>query len=254
MSARRLEELQRRREFECRLTPDRALGTLDDAHAFLSDRGMLTRMSDSALPSLFGACHEEPARAGGRGFDLWPKTKWIWSFQLVLHAGCLHTKLHRGRSLYLSSEAARLIDPLVREAIAAADGDEAILLEHLGAHGESMKEDVELELGWDRRRLKSARTRLERMGALVSDGLVFVDQTNWHLAPLRRWDQVIEASQPAGDPHVEILAAGMNAAVVARESDLRSWFSWPIAAGAVDRLVESSRLMRPVPGWIAVAG
>jgi hypothetical protein len=52
-----LDELRERRVFECRLTPDRALATLDEAEAFLLDRGLLTRTADSALPSLFGACH-----------------------------------------------------------------------------------------------------------------------------------------------------------------------------------------------------
>ncbi len=252
MSDRRLDALQRRRAIECRLTHERALATLDDARAFLSDRGMLTRMSDSALPSLFGACHEEPAVAGGKGFALWPKTKWIWSFQLVQRRGILLTKLHRGKSLYLSAEAARLIDPLVRDAISTATGDEASLLAHLAAHGASMSEDIELELGWDRRRLKRTRDRLERVGALVSDGLVFTDETNWHFAPLRRWDQVIKAVKPKASPHAEVLLAGMRAAVVAPESDLRTWFSWPISAGTVDRLIAAGRLSRPAPGWVAI--
>src|SRR5215472_13421275 len=100
-------DLGRVRAAECRLTPDRALQTLDEAAAFLQDRGMLTRFADCALPSLFGACHEEPGRAGGRGFDLWPKTKWIWSFQVAHGPGALLTKLHRGKSLFLAIGTAR---------------------------------------------------------------------------------------------------------------------------------------------------
>jgi hypothetical protein len=53
-----LAELEERRARECRLTPVRALETLDDAEEFLRDRGLLTRTGDSALPSLFEACHE----------------------------------------------------------------------------------------------------------------------------------------------------------------------------------------------------
>ena len=253
MSDGRLTDLQSRRAIECRLTADQALQTIDDAQAFLSDRGLLTRMPDSALPSLFGACHEEPARAGGQGFELWPKTKWIWSFQLVQQPGILLAKLHRGKSLFLSAETARLIDPLVREAIAAATGDDATLLQHLADHGESMSEDIEVELGWDRRRLKSARTRLERVGALVSNGLVFVDEATWHFAPMRRWDAVTKASEPEGDPYAAALLVGMRAAVVAPEADLRGWFSWPFRAGTVDAMVRSGRLRRPAPGWIAIA-
>src|SRR5262249_27734833 len=141
-----------RRNRECRLVRGRALKTLDEAADFLADRGMLTRMPDSALPSLFGACQEEPGRAGGRGFDLWPRTKWIWSFQLTQKPGTLLTKLHRGKSLYLSFEAARVFDPLVRQSIAEATGDDAAFLTHLREHGESTLDDMEVELGWDRRR------------------------------------------------------------------------------------------------------
>ena len=50
-----LRELQERRAFECRLTPDRALETLDAAEEFLRERGVLTLMATSSLPSLFGA-------------------------------------------------------------------------------------------------------------------------------------------------------------------------------------------------------
>jgi len=52
-----IQQLERRRSLECRLTKDRALKDLRDAAAFLDDRGMLVRMPDCALPSLFAACH-----------------------------------------------------------------------------------------------------------------------------------------------------------------------------------------------------
>ena len=43
------EEFRERRAFECRLTPDRALESLDEAEDSLLDRGLLTRTEDSAL-------------------------------------------------------------------------------------------------------------------------------------------------------------------------------------------------------------
>jgi len=52
-----VEELQKRRAYLCRLNPDRALESQQEALEFLRDRGMLTRTPDSALPSLFEACH-----------------------------------------------------------------------------------------------------------------------------------------------------------------------------------------------------
>src|SRR5260370_6932048 len=116
-------------------------------------------MPNSVLPSLFGACHEEAARSGGQGFALWPKTKWIWSFQLVQRPGILLTKLHRGKSLYLSPEAARLIDPLVRHEIAAATGDDAILLDHLPEHGEPTRQTTAPAPGRDPRSPRSPRPR-----------------------------------------------------------------------------------------------
>lgn len=247
-----LAALERRRDKECRLTPDRALDSLDEAASFLADRGLLTRMPDSALPSLFGACHEAPARAGGRGFDLWPRTKWIWSFQLTQRPGILLTKLHRGKSLYITVETARLLDPLVRQSIAAVTGDEATLLAHLAKHGESTLDDLDVELAWDRRRVKRVRDRLQRVGAIVGEGLVFEDESTWHFAPLRRWDQVIDQSVAVDHPHDAVVMAAMRAAVLARENDLCNWLSWPIPPGTVDRLVAERRLTRPALGWLAV--
>jgi hypothetical protein len=248
-----IQELERRRSLECRLTKDRALKDLRDAATFLDDRGMLVRMPDCALPSLFAACHERPARPGGRGFDLWPKTKWIWSFQLTLDGRALLTKVHRGKSLYLSMKAARLFDPLVRQAIDAATNDEAKLLDHIARHGQSMADDVQLELGWERKRLKSVRDRLERVGAIVSDGLVFNEAGDWHFAPIRRWDAVVTKPPASDDPLGDIVVAGVRAAVIAPESDVRSWFSWPIPAATIDRLVDDGRLVRPVRGQLAIA-
>jgi hypothetical protein len=249
-----LSELHRQRELQCRLSPEHALGSLDQAGAFLQDRGMLTRMPDCGLPSLFGACHEEPANRTGRGFDLWPKSKWIWSFQLTLDPRALLTKLHRGKSLYLSTDVAQMFNPLVRRSIDSAVGDEARLLEHLGKHGPSMNEDAELELGWDGKRLKRARGGLERVGAVVSDGLVFESASSWHFAPMRRWDQVVEQpSATTQDPYGDVIVAGVRAAVVAPEREISTWFSWPVPQGLVEQLVETGRLTRPGSGLVAVA-
>lgn len=210
-------------------------------------------MPDTALPSLFGACHEEPGRADGRGFDLWPRTKWIWSFQLTQKPGVVLTKLHRGKSLYLSTEAARVFDPLVRKSIAGATGDDARFLAHLSKHGESSLDDLEVELGWDRKRLKSVRDRLQRVGAVVGHGLVFEDDSSWYFAPVRRWDQVFPKPATARRPFHELVVTAMRAAVLAPEDDLRRWFSWPIPRGVVDELVGEGRLIRPAPGWLALA-
>jgi hypothetical protein len=248
-----LAAFEKRRAHECRLIRRRALKSLDDAGEFLADRGLLTRMPDSALPSLFGACHEAPGRAGGRGFDLWPRTKWIWSFQITLRSEVLLTKLHRGKSLYLTMKTARLFDPLVRQSIAEATGEEAQFLDHLAKQGESTLDDLELELGWDRKRVKRVRDRLERVGAVIGHGLVFEDASTWSFAPLRRWDQAVKKSAVVKDHYGELIVTAMRAAVLAPEKEIASWFSWPIPPGTVERLVGDGRLIRPAAGWLATA-
>jgi len=210
-------------------------------------------MPDSSLPSLFGACHEQPGRAGGRGFALWPRTKWIWSFQLTLRPGVHLTKLHRGKSLFVSTETARIFDPLVRHSIAGATGDEATLLAHLASHGDSTLDDLEVELGWDRKRIKRVRDRLQRVGAVIGDGLVFEDESTWHFAPLRRWDEVFDRSPADAHPHDAVVLAATRAAVLSPEAEIGNWFTWPIPPGTVERLVVEGRLTRPDSGWVAVA-
>src|SRR5712692_4601183 len=96
MQVESLAEVRKRRLYLCRLTPDRALQTLDEAEAFLIDRGVLTRTQDAALPSLFAATHEEPYKRGSAGFGSWPKTKWPWGGELALRPGVLALKVHRG--------------------------------------------------------------------------------------------------------------------------------------------------------------
>src|SRR5260370_33429001 len=96
------------RGYECRLTPDRALATIDEADAFLRDRGLLTRTADSALPSLYEACHEQPYKPGSPGFATWPATKWPWFGEL----GRTHLvlKVHRGKHLLVTEEVAHGLD------------------------------------------------------------------------------------------------------------------------------------------------
>src|SRR5438105_11315396 len=111
----RLQELEERRAYECRLTPDRALRTLDEAEECLRDRGLLTRTADSALPSLYEACHEDPYAPGSRGFGSWPATKWPWFGGLAEREGVHRLNVHhRGKNLLVTTETAALLDPICR--------------------------------------------------------------------------------------------------------------------------------------------
>jgi hypothetical protein len=68
MSGLPLRDFEERRAYECRLTPDRALETIDEAAAWIEERGLVEITPCCSLPSLHTACHEEPYTPGGRGF------------------------------------------------------------------------------------------------------------------------------------------------------------------------------------------
>ncbi len=250
------------RAFLCRLTPDRALGSLDEADAFLRDRGMLTRTVDSALPSLYEACHEEAYKPGGQGFATWPATKWPWFGELA-ERGYLILAVHRGKNLLVSGDVARLLDPICRAEITrmrAADRAAARLLDHLAVAGPSGVEDLRVELRMKRQELNSLRAPMERCGVIVSRSLhVTAGERQPHSSELARWDQVYQG--PGGtdaDPGAalrDLVAAGVRAGVVAPESELRRWFSWLWywSDSIVDELVRDGRVRR-LDGHIVAAG
>jgi hypothetical protein len=253
----RLEELLDRRAHRCRLRPDRALETLDEAEEFLRDRGLLTRTANSALPSLYGACHEGPYARGRGGFADWPATKWWWAGALAERPGVHALKIHRGKSVFLTDETVALVDPIARSELsrmANEDPASARVLDHLAAAGPSEPEDLRVELGLKARELKAVRYRLERCGALVSRQVVHrtAEPGHAHSSVIARWDQVFP-EPAAGGGLADLVVAGVRAAVVAPEPELRQWFSWRwlFDDGLVDRLVAGGVLHRPEPGWIA---
>jgi hypothetical protein len=256
----RLEELQARRVYECRLTPDRALESLAEAEAFLRERGLLTRTPDSSLPSLYEACHEDPYAHAAGGFGDWPRTKWRWAGALAERPGIYVLKIHRGKNLFLTEETAALADPICRAEIArmeSADPEWARLLGHLRAAGPSELEDVRTELGLKAKDLKDLRYPLERCGAIVSRQLVLAASGGGHrhMSELARWDRVFPEPAEGADELDDLVVAGVRAAVVAPERELPRWFSWRwrFRAGLVDDLVSAGRLERPEPGWVTAS-
>ena len=239
-----MDELRERRAFECRLTPDRALGSLDEAEEFLLDRGLLTRMADCALPSLFAACHEEPYAPDKPGFGQWPRTKFPW-FGGLGARGYLTLAVHGGKSLLVSDELAGLLDPLCRGELERRRDDP--LLRHLAEAGPSELEDLQLELGLSPKELKRLRAPLERCGALVARSIVYEDPHR-HTSGLARWDQLVPEGRDGGLG--ELVVAGVRAAVVAPEPELPGWFPW-WENGLAERLLDDGRLVRPESGWVA---
>jgi hypothetical protein len=257
-----LAELLERRAWECRLTPDRALETLDVAEAFLRDRGLLTRTADCALPSLYEACHEDPYRPGSPGFATWPATKWPWFGELAAR-GYLIAAVHRGKNLLVSHEVAALLDPICRAEITrmrAADPGWRRLLDHLAAAGPSSLDDLRTELRLKRQELNALRSPLERCGAIVSSFLhVTAGEGQPFSSELARWDQVYTGpGGPDADPGralAGLVAAGVRAAVVVPEREPRRWFSWLWywTDTLVDGLVRDGRLRR-VDGHLTATG
>jgi hypothetical protein len=255
----RLRELEQRRAYECRLTPDRALGSLDEAAEFLRERGLLTRTPDCALPSLFEAAHEEPYAPGAGGFGDWPRTAWWWPRALEDRDDVVAAKIHRGKTLLMTDEVAQLADPVCRselERTAATDPDWARLLDFLEQAGPSRLDTVREALGLKPKELRDLRSPLERCGAIVARQVVLQGAAGGHAhtSELARWDQLVPEPSAAGGID-DLIVAGVRAAVLASERDIGRWFSWPwlLEPGLLDRLVTERRLERPEPGWIALA-
>jgi hypothetical protein len=254
--------LRERRTYQCRLTPDRALRSLQGAEGFLRDRGLLTRTADCAVPSLYAACHEDPYKPGSPGFATWPATKWPWFGELA-ERGYLVPAVHRGKNLLVTGEVAGLLDPICRaeiERMRAADRGWSRLLDHLAAAGPSSIDDLRTELGLDRHELRSLRAPLERCGAIVSRSLqVTAGGGHQHSSELARWDQAYPGTGGTGagpgGAFKDLLAAGVRAAVVAPERELRRWFSWQWywADTLVDDLIGEGRLRR-VDGHVTAVG
>ena len=117
-------------------------------------------------------------------------------------------------------------------------------------------EEVKEELGLGTKELRAVRTGLERVGAVVASDLR-VETTaggHRHTSELFRWDQLFP--RPSGVPGglEELLAAGVAAAVVAPEHEVRTWFSWRAPTSIVDSLVEAGRVLRHPTGVLSAAG
>lgn len=258
LEATSLEAQRRRRDYECRLTPDRALESADVAYTFLRERGLLTRTADCTLPSLFGASHEEPYQAGGRGFASWPATKWPWFHELSERPGAHSLDIHRGKAILLSDDVLALADPVCRAELTRLEEESPAarrLLLHLADAGPTMADEIGLEVGLDRRELKALRAELQRCGAVVARSVTVPSRTgegHLHRSELARWDQAYPRASGAPADIVALIGAGLRAAVLAPDRDLVSWFSWKwrLPPDLSGQLVDRGLAIRPAPGWL----
>jgi hypothetical protein len=256
-----LDELRIRRIEACRLDPKFALDEFEDAKRFLDDRALLTLTACCSLPSLFGACHEEPTSSGKPGFGQWPKTRWWWGGALETAPEVVATRLHRGKTLYLTSQVAGLMDPLCRVQVARAElaefGDQAArLMTHLASAGPSTTDDVKLELGLETGAYHRVRRTLESRGAILSRtvGMEGASGGHRHMSELRRWDQVVaESPGKPEDSFAALVRVVVEAAVLIPEVEARRAFTWSIPDNIVERSIEDGHIRRVAKDTLAVA-
>jgi hypothetical protein len=169
-------------------------------------------------------------------------------------------KVHKGKLVLLSAEAAAAIDPLCRDALARAeDGelgpDAAAIVRHLKAAGPSSADDVKGELGAETKTFRAAREKLERAGAVVSRSAVTPGDVEGHrhTSTLARWDQSFTQRRRAPLERAldDLVLLGIRAAVVVQEDEPLGWFAWPVSREVIRRLLETGRLSRPAAGWVA---
>jgi hypothetical protein len=256
-----LDELKSQRIEACRLDPEFALDQFEDAKHFLEDRGLLTLTACCSLPSLFGACHEEPASPGKPGFGQWPKTRWWWGGALEETPDAIATRIHRGKTLYLTSQVARLVDPLCRMEVARAEsaefGDQAArLMAHLASAGRSTTDDVKLELGLETGAYHRVRRTLESRGAIVSRTVSMEGPSgaHRHMSELMRWDHVVaESPGRPEDALAALLRVVVDAAVLIPEVEARRAFTWNIPDEVVERSIKDGHIRRVSKDTLAVA-
>jgi hypothetical protein len=256
-----VEELEERRRYACRLTPDRALESQEETYAFLQERGLLTRTHDSALPSFFAACHEEPYAPGSKGFGSWPATKYPWYSGLAARQDVHELRIHNGKSILLTDKTLALADPICRSELARMEVEDewAPLLSHLANAGPSTLDDLQTELGIKATELKRLRAPLERCGALVSRSLrvSLPEGGHVHTSELLRYDQAFPEAPSAAGGIDALVVAAVRAAVIAPDREItRKWFSWRwlMPDDLVERLVSEGKLERPEQGWVTAPG
>ena len=164
--------------------------------------------------------------------------------------------MHRGKNLLVTPDVARLLDPICR-----AETDRMRAADPAGggcsitSPGPALSpEEVRAELRLKRQELTALRVPLERCGAIVSRP---VEMTRAATTPaprpparreLARWDQVYLGPPADADPGQSspTCVAGVRAAVIAPEREMRRWFSWPWywTDTLVDDLIAAGRLRR----------
>ena len=217
----------------------------------------MTRTEQSALPSLYEACHEDPYMPASRGFGQWPETKWPWFGELADREGAYALKIHRGKHILVTEQVAALLDPILRSELERMHSE--------GTTGRSCS-TISTPLGRPRSRIcaRSSGSRRRRSRASRAHSSGAASSSAGHSRSRRRprgrirtrrsspWDQVYPEPSASGGLE-DLTVAAVRAAVVAPERQAYRWFSWSwlYRKTLVDDLVAEGRLWRPEPDWVS---
>lgn len=160
------------------------------------------------------------------------------------------TRLHRGKTLYLTPRLVELVDPLCRIEVVRAESGElgaesARVMAHLASAGQSTTDDLKVELGLEARGYQRVRRLLESKGAIVSSSIA-VDGASGghrHMSEISRWDQVVDESPlEAEEALARLLGAVVDAEVLIPETEARRALTWTVPSEALDWSIAS--------GWV----
>ena len=245
-----LTELQERRAFQCRLMPGRALRSLEEADAFLRDRGLLDAHGGLRVAELVLGVPRGSVQARQPGFRHVASDE----MAVVRRAGRARLPGHRDPRQEPARDRRGVHAP---PDLPCGDRTHARCGPRLGRSCWTIR-----RRGTIQHRRRQVRPSGSRAGAEVAAGTAgAVRRDHRALAAgdrrgtpasseLVRWDQAYPGTGGTdanpGQALKDLLAAGVRAEVVAPEPELRRWFPWQWywTDTLVDDLIRQGRLRR----------
>ena len=250
-----LADLRARRDYECRLTPDRALESLTRRMASCGN-GVCSRVPPTARCR---ACMRRVMRT--------PIRQAAGLRELASHEVAVGPRAIRVPGRALAGHPSRQDDPAERRAARARRSGLPCRAGTDGARRSGLGQAAGSpgRYGTVRRRRRRGRARTEAQGAPGRCARRCSAAGRWwrgrscclrrsgeghiHRSELARWDQAYP--RPSGLPRdiVALMGAALRAAVLTPEKDLVKWFSWRwlLPSDLADQLIARGLAIRPLP-------
>jgi hypothetical protein len=213
-----------------RLTPDRALHTVDEAVRFIREVGVALWSPDPYLPSLFGAAQGRPYKPGVGGFGNWPAHAWWWDRKIAEFPDIMTFKLVQGRTTFAAKATWPAIDAAVRgrppEIFDAFTRDLIAELRRRGATPGRELQILQRPGRANAKLLRKARNVLERRGLLIAKPIVHGD--HHHDILLELWEtRFLRPLTKVRGIEPLLLACLSASAGPVPMSRAFSWLTWP---------------------------